>query len=203
MVFSMNSHRRAHGLERAGKECSALVVMILYEDDLTGSRAKRMLDRVVRDVELSEPVDLRVCKLDWLNDDVLCRKAACMAADSEIVVVSTYGRSTVPKEVEGWLENWRKVRCDQPCALAALLHGDTGSSERFNPWLSRLRHAAREGRADFFYSLCDVSSLPGTTAMQQAVRCRAHETRPPHPAQTSRPESHPHAKPTRHWGINE
>jgi hypothetical protein len=196
----MNSQAFARSKEGANAdELSPLPVMILYEDSMTGRRAKRMLDRVLHEVDLPEPVDLRVCRMNLLHEPRMRARAVRMAAESEIVVLSTYGKEEGLEDVEGWLEEWSRSRSDQPCAFAVLLH-DAESPADPNQWLTPLREAAREGNLDFFYAVCPAYPRGAVPAMQQAVRCGAQ-----HQAHAARfpTGSIMEEKPKRHWGINE
>ena len=199
MFSVMNLQTRAKSLQDDQEKSSPLPVMILYEDSMTGRRAKLMLDRVLNEVDLPEPVDLRICRMNLLHEPMIRARAVRMAAESEIVVLSTYGKEEGLKDVEVWLEEWSRSRNDHPCAFAVLLH-DAESPADPNHWLTPLRQAAREGNLDFFYAVCPTYPRGTVPAMQQAVRCGVQ-----HQAPLARPQagSTMEANPKRHWGINE
>jgi hypothetical protein len=134
--------------EEAGRcriEC-----FMAYEDLITGLRAKRAMERVLRaDAECLSP-RFELLRFDLLEQPELHWWAAREAAQSDVVVLSLHGEAELSEAVRSWLHQWTCQRQGSGVALVASLDRSLRQMPENSPAVAHLREvAARCGLALF------------------------------------------------------
>ena len=124
-------------------------VVMIYEDGISGRRGKLFYEKLVH--ELGSECDF---SLDIWNFEVLAVPeigdfAARVAAQAELVILSSHGKAELPPEIRDWVERWPELITYSDPALVALL--DEPKTRRgASSTLAYLRSVADRNGIDFF-----------------------------------------------------
>ena len=85
-------------------ETMPLECFVAYEDLLTGLRAKRVLDRVLKNTVDHVSPRWQLVRFDLLEQRELHYWAAREAGQADLVVLSSHGQCELPEPVKSWLD---------------------------------------------------------------------------------------------------
>lgn len=137
-------------LPESAADFSALDVMIVHEDNLTGVRAQKLFNRIMHYLQVSPRLGARFWEFDVLRNRALMESAARTARFSDIVILSIHARERLPAAVQVWIREWLRIRPDRPCSFVALLD-EAETARDPHPLIARLRTLAEGAGLDFFY----------------------------------------------------
>lgn len=129
---------------------SAIKVVIAYETAAVAVRAKEM--SVALAAELQSECDS--WQMDLLAHPDLCRQAAAVAAEADMIIIAAGGAGEFPSHARNWIETWLPRKKNGPTALVVLLDEEGASLCKPPPFCVYLRQVAERGNMDFF---CNAS----------------------------------------------
>lgn len=144
-----------------------LECFLAYEDLLTGLRAKRVLDRVLKSAGDCVLPRLQLLRFDLLGYPELHYWAAREAAQADLVVLSSHGKTELPEAVKSWLDLWLCRRGDRPSALVASLDERFQHRAEDSPIITHLRGLAAESGSALFTHFGGMSQA----AVRLTIRC--------------------------------
>lgn len=121
-------------------------VVIAYEDLETGKHGKKTFDLLVEHLSEECSFNNQMWKFDVLSVPKLREMAAKDAADADIIIISTHGKSDLPDDVKAWIEQGLAGK-PRAIALVALFDRDDYVN---NPARSYLAGMAQRAHIDFF-----------------------------------------------------
>lgn len=101
-----------------------LRVLIAYENRRAGIRAKLVIDRVLRQLEMINQCEIALWRFDLLDENCIRQEVARLAATSDVVLVSVSGENDVPRSVAEWLDLWSELRGNSPQVLGLILDSE-------------------------------------------------------------------------------
>ena len=123
-----------------------LDVMLVYEDLVTGFRARQCLDQELHFKEINADVHLTLWKLGLLNIPELYNQAVLAAVVAEVVIISLHGDRILESATENWLTDWINQRDEKECALGVLFDEDKREMDSIKDVLFRLQLATSKAR---------------------------------------------------------
>lgn len=166
----------------------------MYEDLVTGFRARQCLDQELHFKGINADVHLTLWKLDLLNIPELYNQAVLAAAVAEVVIISLHGDRILEPATENWLTAWINQRDEKECALGILFDEDKREMDSIKDALFRLQLATRQSPVELF-----IGFEPLIIAAEGAHRRQSPETII-FAGENIREES---TNGYRHWGLNE
>jgi hypothetical protein len=141
---------------------SEIEVIILYEDFLSGARAKHFAERLAEGLGSKCPLSQSMWRSDLLDCPSIAMEAASAAADCEYLIVSLRGDRVLSSATRGWIEEQVERAPSRLSCLIALL--DSGDGTR--RVLDRNRHYLRRVCAANRVEFCAHARMPSavTTA---------------------------------------
>jgi hypothetical protein len=148
--------RRASSKVVCPQSHPSLSIVVAYEDYLTGNRALRTCDRLIKQFRRNTHCTSTSWKFDLLRLPKLKEMAAEEATLADMIIVSAHAASEVPSELKEWMELWLEKKNASDSALVALLHFPKGRMPETSPFQAFLRAAARRAKLDFFSQYCET-----------------------------------------------
>jgi hypothetical protein len=133
----------------------ALSVLLVYEDSVTGLRAKHSLDALPDHLRMKSAIATSLWRCDLLKAVWLREQAALEAAAADVIIISLHALTELPDEVREWLNRWLVHKEDRPCALGVLLDGDRKGRSADHSVAAYVQKYAEAADADFFYGYCE------------------------------------------------
>ncbi len=171
-----------------------LNAVLVYEDFLTGLQARRALERVVNQLQLSAAFDVKLWRMDLLQEPALLELTVSQAAEADIVLLALKGWGERLGTLSLWFNQWLECRGSGPCALAVLVDTSEASNAARIKELEVWRAAALAAGVDVFLQDAGLSARQPTAITERSYRASAGGR--PLPGSTGLP-------PYRDWGINE
>src|SRR6266481_5416046 len=84
-------------------------VVVVYEDKLTGVRAKHFYDSLTQNIEDECDFSLELLSFGVLVSSEIRNSAAQIAARADFVILSLRGKVGHPTEVKSWIEMWSRL----------------------------------------------------------------------------------------------
>lgn len=138
----MASSLALHGGDDFGETPLQLELVLAYEDRQTAERAKRAVESVLGKPEVNAHPQIRLWRLDALNDPKMKVQAAQEASAAAILVVSLHGRNRLAAQTETGLKQWVSRKRAKPRALVISLDSEAKALVEANPTITGLRSAA-------------------------------------------------------------
>lgn len=129
---------------------SAIKIFIAYETAAVAVRAKIMAEELA--AESQSECDSWL--MDLLTHPDLCRQAATVAAEANMIIIAAGGAGEFPSHARNWIETWLPQKKNGPTALVLLLDQEGESLGKPPPFCVYLRQVAERGNMDFF---CNAS----------------------------------------------
>jgi hypothetical protein len=186
------------GKSARGEVGERLNVMLIYEDFTTGLRARQAFEQIGCELDLDADFSVDLWKFDLLRQPALLERAATVAAESDIVILSAHGRDELPGTADIWLEQWFDRRSGEPCALVVLLDKLAEDTLTPNQPFWALRTAALAAGVDVFFHASEALQTERPSALDE-IRPQPESREGFSDEIIHRLERHPY----RHWGINE
>ncbi len=139
-----------------------LDVIILYEDLVTGLRAKETIDRIARQLEMDAEFTINLWRFELLRSPGVRRRVVREARQASLILFSAHGREDLPAEVKQWIEEWREQQQSDYCAFVVLL--DACEKQVDNPVLTYLERTATEAKLGLFHQFCGTPVTASETA---------------------------------------
>jgi hypothetical protein len=95
-------------------------VVIVYEDRLTGARAKHFYDNLIAEIEDECDFSLELWNFQVLASSEVRNLAAQAAARADFVVLSLRGKVGLPAEIKSWIKTWSRLLDNSNAALIVL-----------------------------------------------------------------------------------
>jgi hypothetical protein len=95
-------------------------VVVVYEDRLTGVRAKHFYDSLIEEVEDECDFSLQLWNFQVLASSEIRNSAAQAAARADFVILSLRGNVGLPAETKRWIETWSRLLHNRSAALIVL-----------------------------------------------------------------------------------
>ena len=177
---------------------SALNVLLLYEDAVTGVRAKLLVDQLVEHVNLIVSFHLSLCRFDMLSIPALRQLDPEESLSSDILVIAAHGHDDLPQGVRAWLERWFARNPEGSRALALSLDDRARGSSHANQIQHSLQAAGSRAGVEVFshFGETQYSELDSAIA---GIRYRAETTSMLMDEALHRSGS----RSFRYWGIND
>ena len=129
----------------------------MYEDHLTGLRAKHTMDCLPGRFDVDETrLKTKLWRIDSLNKLEMRELATVEAVAADVIILSLHGTRELPSEVREWLGRWRNRKEDRPYALGILLDPQVLLQGKNHPVVAYLDQIAKESEADVFYTVREL-----------------------------------------------
>lgn len=129
-------------------------VVVVYEDKLTGVRAKHFYDSLIENIEDECDFSLEFLSFGVLASSEIRNSAARVAAQADFVIVSFRGKVGLPTEVKSWIQMWSRLIADRRAALIVLANKPRTKASTGASTLTYLRSIAdRKGIAFFVHTV--------------------------------------------------
>jgi hypothetical protein len=125
-------------------------VVVVYEDRLTGVRAKHFYDSLTEEVEEECDFSLQLWNFQVLANSEISNSAAQAAARADFVILSLRGRVGLPAEIKGWVETWSRLIANRNAALIVLTNKPRSNASTAASTLTYLESVADRKRIAFF-----------------------------------------------------
>jgi hypothetical protein len=144
-------------------------IVIIYEGTEAGRRAKRLSDRLLREIGDQFRCVQNLWSFDVLSITEVRNAAAGIARAADVVVLSASGDRELAPHVEKWLELWAWMIDGTDPALVALFESADGECAR--KIRTGLRALARDKQLKFFpHPTFESSADPGGRRVQTPGR---------------------------------
>jgi hypothetical protein len=150
-----------------------MAVSIIYEDFVTGMRAKEWLDRLGRQVNQEVEFEMELWRFDLLPEPSFREDAATNAASADMIILSAHRSDDLPASVRAWMNRWLSLKDDHSTAFVLLLD-ETGSSGN-SPLLADLRSVAQKAGLALFFQFCKARHF-NTELTIESMTARAHRS---------------------------
>jgi hypothetical protein len=183
-----------------------LRIVILYSDRNNGHEAMRACDRAVKGFQDEDCFEIRLWRLDLLDNPNIRDEANRDVAAADMVVVSVGDVCACLESFQRWAQQWPAAQRGTRRALVSFRSGANGGSKSASRTENFLQDLAQRKGMDFLCNHSPSDSSPGALPAQgNAAR---QEPPVPKPMPESRAEfaraSVEQTNPTfRRWGINE
>jgi hypothetical protein len=174
-----------------------LKVAIVYEDLMTGARAKSALEFLLGSTQLGVDIQLEMWRFDLSRDPAASNQVRDRMAELDIIVLSTHGKGVLPGGVLVWLNEWFKTQRTSPGALVVSLDEPASDDLPARQMLTCLQSGAASAGVQVFQH-SGSSQMSRAGELTSADLNQQSELRTPLRDETlNRVEGHSH------WGINE
>lgn len=174
---------------QGGKELH-LRVLLIYEDLITGLRARRVFEEAVCRLGLEEDLDLTLWRGDLLREPECFTEAAHEVETADILFLSGHGNRELPVAVRECFLRWLTNRSHQPGALAVSLDSTAMGIPATIETLDALRRTAESAGVDVFLHPCEPLATRQEFTVEKIQRPEVSSLRPDDQFY-------------KHWGINE
>jgi hypothetical protein len=125
-------------------------VVIVYEDRLSGVRAKHFYDSLTGEVKEECDFSLQLWNFQVLGSSEIRNSAAQAAARADFVILSLRGKVGLPAEIKGWVETWSRLIANRSAALIVLTNKPRSKACTAASTLTYLESVANRKRIAFF-----------------------------------------------------
>ncbi len=126
------------------------IVVIAYEDRLTGGRAKHFYDNLIAEIEDECAFSVELWNFQVLGSSEIRNSAAQAAARADFVILSLRGNVGLPAEIKRWIETWSKLLHNRSAALIVLTNKPRTKACAAASTLTYLESVANRKRIAFF-----------------------------------------------------
>ena len=183
---------------RFGDDTRQIEILLVYEDESTGLRAKSALDQVLSRPEAGADCQFHVWKLSVLGAPVCQEQVNQDACVADIIVLAAHGDHRMSSSVEAVLNRGVAAKRSKPCALVISLDGEVRSAAEKDPALIELRRTAARNGVTVMLHFGELPPSEMNAAITDIHR-RAAATSQVYEEIPYWSESTQY----RHWGINE
>jgi hypothetical protein len=103
-----------------GPETGSCAIVVLYEDDSSRAAAIHLCNSLETIFGSELDFDITWCRFKYFSDPAVAGEAAEIAAQADLIVVSTQRAHDLPLEVKAWFERWLPHRESPEGALVLL-----------------------------------------------------------------------------------
>jgi len=138
------------GEQRENPSCN---VLIAYDHATAGLRAMRIFAKLAEDQRGECSFQVRVWRLDLLDDPVWGKAAKSDAMNSDMLVISIESEADLPEGVRGWLTACLSQKSGGSGAVIALFGPEEDEDDPNSPRLKFVKNAAEKAGLHFFAPL--------------------------------------------------
>lgn len=124
-------------------------VVIIYEDDAAGRRAKHFYDEVIQELVDECDFSLDLWNFQVLGISQVGDTALQAAARADVLILSMHGTAKLPATTKDWIERWSQRIADSMPMLVALVSPAKIERGTVASTLSYLRSLADRNRISF------------------------------------------------------
>jgi hypothetical protein len=143
-------------------DSSAIKVIIIYEDFLSGARAKHFAEQLAEGLGSTCPLSVSMWRSDILDCPSIAVEAARASADCDYLIVSLRGNRVLTPAARRWIEAKLNDAAGQLTCVIALLGSGAGTSRVLDGNRQYLRDVCAANRVEF----CAHARMP---SIQSAV----------------------------------
>ncbi len=131
-------------------DSTAIHVAIIYEEFLSGARAKHFAEQLAEGLGSTCPLAESMWRSDMLECPSIATLAAGAAADCDYLILSLRGDRVLPPATRGWIEARLDGAAGHLACVIALLGSDDGKSRVLDGNRQYLRAMCAANRVVFF-----------------------------------------------------
>jgi hypothetical protein len=125
-------------------------VVIVYEERLTGARAKHFYDSLIAEIEHECDFSVGLWNFQVLASSEIRNSAAQAAARADFVILSLRGKVGLPAEIKSWTETWSRLLHNRSAALIVLTNKPRTKGCTAASTVTYLESVANRKRIAFF-----------------------------------------------------
>jgi hypothetical protein len=130
-------------------DSAAIRVTVIYEDFLSGARAKRFAERLAEGLDSLCPLSESMWRSDLLDCPSIALEAATAAEDCEYLIVSLRGDRVLSPATSRWIEAQLNGAAGRLACVIALLGSGDGTSRIMEGNRQYLRGVCAANRVEF------------------------------------------------------
>lgn len=123
---------------------------MVYEDRLTGMRAKHFYDNLVEGMEDECDFDLELWNFRLLPSSEVGNLSTQLTARADFVILSLRGNLGLTTEIKSWVEMWSRLTANRNAALIVLINKPRSKDSAAASTLAYLRNIAARRGISFF-----------------------------------------------------
>jgi hypothetical protein len=180
----------------SNEDAPQLNVVFVYEDFVTGLRARQAFERALEELDLHADFNVGWWRFDLISDPIAFRESLAEAAAADIVFVSAHGSADLPAPVRMWTRGWLARPREGPCALVVSLDSRNLGARVADRIVSALQTAAAAAGVDVITQYGEIGDDDWRLAPED-LQHRADAHTALLDGILGRPDLYSH------WGINE
>jgi hypothetical protein len=135
---------------------AGLNVLVVYDNLVSGIKAKDLCDRLAQHFKTSCPLRLSFWSLFALRLPTLAGAAAEEAAQTDLLIVAVDGDAALSPPVKSWISRSTRGLRSHAGALVAQFHGIVRMNQETAPAYECLKHIADDAGVDFFSEVVEA-----------------------------------------------